>query len=45
MKLKELGLQYAWYGIYNESQRRYLSGKHKVTAATWMKYEKTENIL
>ena len=36
-KLKELGLEYAWYGIYNESQRRYLSGKYKVTAATWMK--------
>lgn len=36
-KLKELTLDSAWYGIYNESQRRYLSGKYKVTAATWMK--------
>ena len=36
-KLKELRMEYAWIGIYNESQRRYLSGKYKVTAATWMK--------
>jgi hypothetical protein len=36
-KLKDLSMEYAWIGIYNESQRGYFSGKYKVTAATWMK--------